>query len=94
MNRLIKEFTELSTVDILIIDDFGLMPLDFNSCRRLFEILDRREASKTNIVVSQSSVKGCYELFQNDTYEATCLDRLMANDFRLEFSGIDMRKST
>lgn len=89
-----KEFMELSTVDILIIDDFGLTPLDFDTCRRLLEILDIREARKTTIVVSQVPVKGWYELFQNDTYADACLDRLTANAFRLEFNGIDMRKSS
>lgn len=89
-----KEFMELSTVDILIIDDFALMPLDFDTCRRLFEILDSREARKTTIVVSQVPVKGWYELFQNDTYADACLDRLTANAFRLEFNCIDMRKSS
>lgn len=29
--------------DLLIIDDFGLMGLDINKCRNLFEILDGRE---------------------------------------------------
>ena len=89
-----KEFNELSTVDILIIDDFGLMPLDFDTCRSLFEFLDSREARKTTIVVSQFPVKGWYELFQDDDYAGACLNRLTSNAFRLEFNGIDMRKSS
>lgn len=35
-----KEIRGLATIDILIIDDFGLMPLEVDECRRLFEILD------------------------------------------------------
>ncbi len=73
---------------------FDQMPLDFDSCRRLFEILDSREARKSTIVVSQIPVKGWYELFQNDTYADVCLDRLTTNAFRLEFNGIDMRKAS
>lgn len=60
-------------MDILIIDDFGLMLLKIDECRRLFEILDIREARKSTIVVFQVPVSGWYELFNNETYADACL---------------------
>lgn len=91
---LYKELRELATVDILIIDDFGLTPLNIDECRRLFEILDTREARKSTIVVSQIPVSGWYELFKNETYADACLDRLTSKAYRLEFNGIDMRQTS
>lgn len=87
-----KELNFLCTVDLLIIDDFGLMSLDIESCRSLFEILDGREARCATAVISQLPVKDWYDLFENDTYADACLDRLICRAYRLEFNGIDMRK--
>lgn len=87
-----KELESLCNVDLLIIDDFGLMQLDIDMCRNLFEILDGREGRKSTVVISQLPVKDWYDLFKDSTYADACLDRLTSRAFRLEFNGIDMRK--
>ena len=42
----------IAQVDLLIIDDFGLMNLDVEKCRHLFEILNSREERKSTVLVS------------------------------------------
>lgn len=88
-----KELEALSNVDLLIIDDFGMMNLDIEMCRNLFEILDAREGRKSTVVISQMPVKDWYDLFKDSSYADACLDRLTSKAYRLEFNGIDMRNS-
>ncbi len=86
----LKRYTE---VDLLVIDDFGLMSLDHNKCLQLFEVLDAREGNGSILVVSQIPVKQWYETFQNNIYADACMSRLVSNSYRLEFNGKDMRKA-
>ena len=79
-------------IDLLVIDDFGLMSLDISKCLQLFEVLDAREGSGSTLVISQLPVKNWYETFQNNVYADACMSRLVNNAYRLEFSGRDMRK--
>jgi len=78
-------------LDLLVIDDFGLMDLDLDKCRDLFEVIDSRDARKSILIVSQLPVKAWYELFSDSTYADACLDRLIHKAYRLEFNGRNMR---
>ena len=46
----------LTKLDLLVIDDFGLMDLDLDKCRDLFEVLDTRDGRKSTVVISQFPV--------------------------------------
>lgn len=81
----------IAQVDLLIIDDFGLMNLDVEKCRHLFEILDSREGRKSTELVSQIPVKEWYDLFKDCTYADACLDRVLCKAYRLEFKGESLR---
>ncbi len=90
-DKTLKMIEEYSSVDLLIIDDFGLMELDINKCRDLFTILDGREGRRSTIVVSQIPVSEWYNLFKNSTYADACLDRLLHRAYRLNFQGESLR---
>ena len=45
--------SSLAKLDLLAIDDFGLMDLDLDKCRDLFEVIDGRDGRKSTIIVSQ-----------------------------------------
>lgn len=79
--------------DILIIDDFGLMKLDIDMCRNLFEVIERRDRRKATIVVSQYPVKSWYDMFQDATYAEALLDRLVQQAIRVDMQGINLRKN-
>ncbi len=78
---------ELSEVDLLILDDFGLMSLDIEKCRDLFEIIDTRDGKSSTIIISQLPVTSWYGLFKDSTYADACLDRLLYKAFRLDLHG-------
>ena len=46
---------QMAGYELLAVDDFGLMELDLNKCRNLFEVLECRDPSKSNMVISQFS---------------------------------------
>lgn len=82
---------QLAAYDLLAVDDFGLMQLDLNKCRNLFEVLESRDPHKSTMVISQFPVKSWYDLFQEHTYADACLTRLLNNSYRLEMNGKNMR---
>ena len=89
-----EALANLVSFDLLVIDDFGLMQLDLNKCRNLFEVLESRDPGRSTMVVSQFPVKAWYNLFQEHTYADACLNRLLHNSYRLEMNGKNMRDLT
>ena len=90
-NNYIEYLNAIAKNDLIIMDDFGLMELDFEKCRYLFELIDAREGRKSIIVVSQLPVNSWYSLFKDNTYADACLDRLVFKAYRFEFNGKNMR---
>lgn len=82
---------EYASVDLLVVDDFGLMSLDVNKCRNLFEVLDSRDSFKSIMIISQLPVSSWYDLFKDHTYAEACLARLLTESYRIEMNGKDMR---
>ena len=83
---------KMATYDLLIIDDFGLMELDMDKCRDLFEIIETRDCRKATMIVSQLPVLKWWHLFKDNTYADACLSRMTAKAYRIECNGRDMRK--
>ena len=81
----------MAALDLLIIDDFGLMELDIDKCRNLFEVIDTREVNASTCMISQFPISSWYEMFHNNTYADACMDRLIHKAYRLEFNGKNMR---
>lgn len=84
---------QMAAYDLLVIDDFGLMELDVDKCRDLFEVIESRDCRKSTMIVSQFPVIKWWDLFKNDTYADACLSRMTSKAYRLECNGRDMRKS-
>ena len=85
---------ELSKVDVLILDDFGLSSFSDDQRRDLLEILDDRHNKRSTIVTSQLPVKLWHETIGNGTLADAILDRLVHNAHRLEIKGESMRKTS
>ena len=85
--RRLDYFKKISSLSLLIIDDFGLMDLDSNSCRNLFEVLDSREGMGSTMVISQLPVSAWYEMFKDNTYADACMERIIRGAYRLNFNG-------
>jgi DNA replication protein DnaC len=71
----LKLFDRLASVDVLILDDFGLEPLDGQACRDLLEIVELRYLKRPIIFTAQLPVKEWHGLFTDKTIADAFLDR-------------------
>ena len=95
-NKTYLEFEdEIAKLDLLVIDDFGLMELDLDKCRDLLNVIDSRDQRHSTMVVSQFPVEKWYDFFVDHTYADACLDRLTDRkySYRLEMYGPSRRNS-
>jgi len=87
--RLLKS---LGRADLLILDDFGLEPLDATSRHDLLEILEDRYGRRSTIITSQLPVTAWHSAIGDPTYADAILDRLVHNAHRIELSGESLRR--
>jgi DNA replication protein DnaC len=66
----------LTGTQLLILDDWGLNPLDAGARRDLYEILKERHARRSTILTSQVPVDQWHQVIGNPTYANAILDRL------------------
>lgn len=88
--RLIKTLTR---VDLLILDDWGLEPLNAQARHDLLEIVEERYGRRSTIVTSQPPVERWHDLIGDPTYADAILDRLIHNAHRIELEGESIRKT-
>lgn len=87
-----KRMSELAKVDVLILDDWGLLTLTADHRRDLLEIVDDRHGRKATIITSQLPLKLWHETINDGTLADAILDRLIHNSYRIELKGESMRK--
>jgi len=88
----IKEISKIEKQDLLILDDFGLKPLDNNQRLILLELLEDRHGKRSTIITSQLPVNKWYEIIGEPTIADAILDRLVHSSHRIELAGDSMRK--
>lgn len=88
----LKEITRMEKQDLLIIDDFGLQPLDQQSRNILMEIIEDRHGKRSTLFTSQVPVDNWFEVIGEQTIADAILDRIIHNAHRVELKGESMRK--
>jgi len=83
---------KLRQAPLLILDNFGLTPIDTLTRKALMDIIDYRYAKKSTIIVSQIPVKSWHPLIGEDTIADAILDRIIHNAHRIELKGESMRR--
>lgn len=84
---------KLGGVQLLILDDWGLEPLDANARHDLLEILEERYGRRSTIITSQLPISVWHEVIGDPTYADAILDRLVHNAHRIELVGDSMRRT-
>lgn len=90
----VKLLNQLEKVKLLILDDFGLAPLDQNTRLALLQILEDRYAKKSVIIASQLPIANWHEYIGEPTLADAIMDRLFANAHRFELKGESLRKKS
>jgi DNA replication protein DnaC len=87
----IKEINKIEKLDVLILDDFGLKPLENNQRIILLELLEDRHGKRSTIITSQLPVKSWYDVIGEPTIADAILDRLVHSSHRIELNGESLR---
>ena len=82
----------LTSPQVLILDDWGLEPLDAAARHDVLEILEDRYGRRSTIVTSQVPVEHWHQLIGDPTYADAILDRLVHNATRIDLTGDSLRK--
>ncbi|MBL7900295.1 MAG: IS21-like element helper ATPase IstB [Crocinitomicaceae bacterium] len=88
----LKELAKIEKQDLLIIDDFGIQPLDAQSRSTLMELIEDRHAKASTLLTSQLPVNKWHEAIGEQTIADAILDRIVHDAHRLELKGESMRK--
>jgi len=89
----LKEISRLERQHLLILDDFGIQPLDSPNRLALLEIIEDRHGKGSVLITSQVPVSGWYEIIGEKTVADAILDRLVHDAHRIELMGESMRKT-
>lgn len=81
----------LARKDLLVIDDFGLVPLADDMARDLLEVIDDRAGVRSTIVASQLPFETWHQTITNATFADAILDRVVHSAYKLKIKGETMR---
>ena len=81
-----------SRFELLILDDFGVVPMADDDATNLFEIIEDRTSINSTIITSQLPVSEWYNYLNNNTVADAILDRIVHSSHRIQLSGPSMRK--
>jgi DNA replication protein DnaC len=87
-----KMLINLAKTNLLVIDDWGLAPLNDHGRRDILEILEDRHNIRSTIVTSQLPLNNWHEIIGDPTLADAILDRLVHNAYKINLKGESMRK--
>ena len=88
----IREISKIERQDLLILDDFGLLPIDNQNRSALMEIIEDRHNKASVVITSQLPVNCWHEVIGEKTIADAILDRIVHNAHRIELKGESLRK--
>jgi DNA replication protein DnaC len=91
--RYARRLAAVAKYDLLVLDDWGLAPLNTEQCRDLLEIFEDRYDRRSTLVTSQIPVQDWHRLLTDPTIADAALDRILHNSHRIELRGESMRRS-
>jgi DNA replication protein DnaC len=87
-----KLILALKKPDLLILDDFGMSPIEPPACRDFLEVIDERHGAKSVMMTAQLPVSAWHDVFDDATIADAVLERIVHNSYRIEPKGPTMRQ--
>jgi DNA replication protein DnaC len=84
---------QLARLDVLVLDDWGLAPLEPSAKRDLLEILDDRYQKRSTIIAAQLPVENWHDWIADPPLADAILDRIVHNAYNLHIKGESQRKT-
>ncbi|HEY9826970.1 MAG TPA: IS21-like element helper ATPase IstB [Stenomitos sp.] len=88
-----REISKIERQDLLILDDFGLVPIDNQNRSALMEIIEDRHKKASMIITSQLPVNCWHEVIGEKTIADAILDRIVHDAHRIDLKGESLRKT-
>jgi DNA replication protein DnaC len=89
-----KHLPMLARVDVLVVDDFAMNPLEDHERRLFLEICDDRYRRRSTVLTSQLPIASWHKQIGDPTIADSILDRLVHHAYRFELTGESIRKKT
>lgn len=90
----IKLLNQLEKYPLIIIDDFGLAPLEYQVKLTLLQLLEDRYGKRSTIITSQLPVGKWYQYLNEPTLADAIMDRLSVSHHKFELKGESLRKKS
>jgi DNA replication protein DnaC len=90
----VRLLTKLARLDVLLIDDWALAPVQDAERRDLLEILEDRYGIRSTIITSQLPPAQWHDYLSDATLADAICDRLLHNAHRIVLKGPSRRKET
>lgn len=88
----VREMAKVERQQLIILDDFGLQPMDSNARLILLDLVEDRHAKSSLIITSQLPVEHWYDVIAEKTVADAIMDRIVHNAHRIELKGESMRR--
>ena len=89
----LKTLTRLAKVELLILDDLFLAPLNDPERKDLLEIIEDRHGQSSTVITSQCPTKEWHHVIAEPTLADAILDRLLHHSYKIELKGESIRKN-
>lgn len=87
----LKALAAIARTDLLILDDWGLAPVDGVAQHSLLEVIDDRTGTRSTIVTSQLPVEKWHGTIGDPSVADALLDRLVTSATLIQLKGKSMR---
>lgn len=87
-----KMLNQIEKTHLLILDDFGLHPMDKINRLALLQILEDRYGKRSTLIASQLPVDRWHEYIGENTIADAIMDRLAGNAHRFDLKGESLRQ--
>jgi len=88
-----KLLGKIAKTDLLVVDDWGLSPLNDTERRDFLEIMEDRHGIRSTVITSQYPVAKWHELIGEPTLADAILDRIVHNAHKIILKGESLRKT-
>jgi DNA replication protein DnaC len=87
-----KLLGRVAKMDLLLIDDWGITPLNEQERRDLLEVIEDRHGNRSTVIATQLPVDKWHAYIGDPTIADAILDRLVHNAHQIKLTGGSLRK--
>ena len=88
----LKLLSQLAKVELLILDDWALSPLDSQAQQDILEVIDDRGDHCSTIITSQLPIDKWHNMLGDPTIADAILDRILGKAYKINLEGDTLRR--